>query len=234
MRILKEDIADLNNYKNCKEAYRTLAQLTQSEFKKLVALKISLKSNSGTSENDNERSIKIKNILKLLAEVSIKTNDTFPKAQCKFLTDYYKDRSFDFDKLVKNSNFNLLRVRGMLVALMFKFVLSNQETYCRFLSLFSPNFPGEDKVIPDDLSFIILNSFAEAFGINNISKDNKFIKEYMNTKFFNELTTARETFEKVYNDYVSNPAFNAYKIFNDTDATKIVRRSANQRYRAKR
>ena len=184
MKILKEEISDLNSYSNCKEAYKALAQLTESEFKRLVSLKhknVTSKNtlNDSTPENDITKSNNIKSILRLLASMATKTNDIFPKKQCKFLTDYYKESNgnvtFDFGKLVKDSNFNLLRVKGMLAALMFKSVLRSLNTYYRFLSLFSPTFIGSDNIKnpPNEVSFIILNSFTEAFGINNISKTNK-------------------------------------------------------------
>ena len=224
MKILKEEISDLNSYK-------TLAQLTESDFKRLVSLKpknITSKNTSNDSipENDITKSNNIKSILKLLASMVTKTVDTFPKQQCKFLTDYYKvsDGTFDFGKLVKDSNFNLLRVKGMLAALMFKSVLRSLNTYYRFLSLFSPTFVGVDNIKiknpPNDVSFIILNSFTEAFGINNISKTNKFIKDYVNSTYFDNYTPTREVFEKVYNDYVSNPSFNIKKIFSGEDSSK--------------
>ena len=230
MKILKEEISDLNSYSNCKEAYRTLAQLTESDFKRLVSLKpknVTQKniSNDSIPENDITKSNDIKSILRLLASMATKTDDTFPKKQCKFLTDYYNKElngTFDFGKLVKDSNFNLLRVRGMLAALMFKSVSRSLNTYYRFLSLFSPTFAGNDNIknLPDDVSFIILNSFTEAFGINNISKTNKFIKDYVNSTYFDNYTPTREVFEKVYNDYVSNPSFNIKKIFSGEDSSK--------------
>lgn len=229
MKILKEEISDLNSYSNCKEAYKTLAQLTESDFKRLVSLKpknITSKntSNDNIPENDITKSNNIKSILKLLASMVTKTVDTFPKQQCKFLTDYYNsdEGSLDFSKLVKDSNFNLLRVKGMLAALMFKSVLRSLNTYYRFLSLFSPTFVGGDNIknIPNEVSFIILNSFTEAFGINNISKTNKFIKDYVNSTYFDNYTPTREVFEKVYNDYVSNPSFNIKKIFSGEDSSK--------------
>ena len=84
--------------------------------------------------------------------------------------------------------------------------MTKTNTYYRFLSLFSPTFIGSDNIQnpPNEVSFIILNSFTEAFGINNISKTNKFIKDYV----------------KVYNDYVSNPSFNVKKIFSGNDSSK--------------
>ena len=229
MKILKEEISDLNSYSNCKEAYKTLAQLTESDFKRLVSLKpknITSKntSNDNIPENDITKSNNIKSILRLLASIVTRTNDVFPEKQCKFLTNYYNNGKghLNFSKLVKDSNFNLLRVKGMLAALMFKYVLRSLNTYYRFLSLFSPTFVGVDNIKnpPNDVSFIILNSFTEAFGINNISKTNKFIKDYVNSTYFDNYTPTREVFEKVYNDYVSNPSFNVKKIFSGDDSTE--------------
>ena len=202
---------NLNSYNDCKKAYKMLTGLTESDFKKYVSLK-----------SDNDTSSSIKNILTLLAEIANNDKKSLPKKQCKFLTNYYdmNKKTFDFNKLVKDSNFNLLRVRGMIATLIFKSVLRNEETYYRFLSLFSPKFPGERNVIPNDLSFIILNSFAEAFGIDNISNTNKFIKDYLNNTYFINYTPTREVFEKVYNDYVSNPSFDVKKIFGSDNPSK--------------
>ena len=217
MKILKEDIADLNYYK---KAYGVLTHITESDFKKLVSKLAALQPDK--KSKSDIKSSNIKKILTLLAEIASKDNKSLPKKQCKFLTDYYdmNKKTFDFNKLVKDSNFNLLRVRGMIATLIFKSVLRNEETYYRFLSLFSPKFPGERNVIPNDLSFIILNSFAEAFGIDNISNTNKFIKDYLNNTYFINYTPTREVFEKVYNDYVSNPSFNVKKIFSGDDSSE--------------
>ena len=217
MKILKEDVSDLNYYK---KAYGVLTHITESDFKKLVSKLASL-SPDKNSKSDI-KSNNIKKILTLLAEIANNDKKSLPKKQCKFLTNYYdmNKKTFDFNKLVKDSNFNLLRVRGMIATLIFKSVLRNQETYYRFLSLFSPKFPGERNVIPNDLSFIILNSFAEAFGIDNISNTNKFIKDYLNNTYFINYTPTREVFEKVYNDYVSNPSFDVKKIFGGDNPSK--------------
>ena len=188
MKILKEDIADLNYYK---KAYSALTHITESDFKKLVSKLASLQPDK--KSKSDIKSSNIKKILTLLAEIANNDKKSLPKKQCKFLTDYYdmNKKTFDFNKLVKDSNFNLLRVRGMVATLIFKSVLRNEETYFRFLSLFSPKFPGERNVIPNDLSFIILNSFAEAFGIDNISKTNKFVKDYLNNTYFINYTPTR-------------------------------------------
>ena len=55
---------------------------------------------------------------------------------------------------------------------------------------------------------------------DNISSINKFIKDYLNTDYFSIHTPTREVFEKVYNDYVSNPSFNVKKIFSGDDSTE--------------
>ena len=217
MKILKEDVSDLNYYK---KAYVVLTHITESDFKKLVSKLASLPPNKNSKSDI--KSNNIKKILTLLAEIANNDKKSLPKKQCKFLTNYYdmNKKTFDFNKLVKDSNFNLLRVRGMIATLIFKSVLRNEETYYRFLSLFSPKFPGERNVIPNDLSFIILNSFAEAFGIDNISNTNKFIKDYLNNTYFINYTPTREVFEKVYNDYVSNPSFDVKKIFGSDNPSK--------------
>ena len=216
MKILKEEVLsnpNLNNYNDCKKAYKMLTGLTESDFKKYVSLK-----------SDNDTSSSIKNILTSLAEIVSTNKGILPEKQCKFLTNYYNNGKgpLDFSKLVKDGDFNLLRVKGMLAALMFKSVLRSLNTYYRFLSLFSPTFVGGDNIknIPNDVSFIILNSFTEAFGINNISKTNRFIKDYVNSTYFDNYTPTREVFEKVYNDYVSNPSFNVKKIFSGEDSSK--------------
>ena len=214
MKILKEEVLsnpNLNNYNDCKKAYKMLTGLTESDFKKYV----SLKSNNDTSSS-------IKNILTSLAEIVSTNKNILPEKQCKFLTNYYNNGKgpLDFSKLVKDGDFNLLRVRGMIAALMFKSILRHISTYYRFLSLFSPTFDRDGRTLPEDLSFIILNSFAEAFGINNISTTNKFVKDYLNTEYFSIYTETREVFEKVYNSYVSDPAFDLKKIFSGDNSTK--------------
>ena len=216
MKILKEEVLsnlNLNSYNDCKRAYKMLTGLTESDFKKYVSLK-----------SDNDTSSSIKNILTSLAEIVSTNKGVLPEKQCKFLTNYYNNGKgpLDFSKLVKDGEFNLLRVKGMLAALMFKSVLRSLNTYYRFLSLFSPTFIGSDNIKnpPNEVSFIILNSFTEAFGINNISKTNKFIKDYVNNTYFDNYTQTREVFEKVYNDYVSNPSFNVKKIFSGDDSSK--------------
>ena len=214
MKILKEAKNVLNlNLNDYKKFYGTLTRLTESEFKKLVSLK-----------SDNDKSNEIKDVLNSLTKIAISDKASLPENQCKFLTGYYNNDKavLDFNKLVKDSNFNLLRVKGMLAALMFKSVSRSLNTYYRFLSLFSPTFVGSDNIqnIPNEVSFIILNSFTEAFGISNISKTNKFIKDYVNSTYFDNYTPTREVFEKVYNDYVSNPSFNVKKIFSGDDSTE--------------
>src|SRR5574344_2009223 len=78
MKILKKEISDLNSYINCKEAYKALAQLTESDFKRLVSLKPKNTTSKNTSndsipENDITKSNNIKSILKLLASMVTKT-----------------------------------------------------------------------------------------------------------------------------------------------------------------
>ena len=66
----------------------------------------------------------------------------------------------------------------------------------------------------DNLSYVLLGEFTEAFNVDNIESNNEFIKVYLNSKqkLFTEKTKTRKQFEKVYNSYVNDPVFDINSI----------------------
>ena len=66
----------------------------------------------------------------------------------------------------------------------------------------------------DNLSYILLGEFTEAFNVDNIESNNEFIKVYLKSKqkLFTEKTKTRKQFEKVYNSYVNDPVFDINSI----------------------
>ena len=64
----------------------------------------------------------------------------------------------------------------------------------------------------DDLSYILLGEFTEAFNVDNIDNNNEFINRYLKTNLFTNLTRNRKSFEKVYNSYVNDNVFDKNSI----------------------
>ena len=153
-----------------------------------------------------------------IAEAITNNDPNYPTKRLGFLTrnmpkfnNSSSTEYIDFKKLVKDPEFNLLGILGLLSIPLYYDALKpnpgqNISPYQKFLSMFSKsgNF--------DDLSYILLGEFTEAFNIDNINSNNEFIKNYLNTKLFTDLTRNRKSFEKVYNSYVNDPVFDINSI----------------------
>ena len=217
MKILKEAITF--NASKYKSIYKSIASGSDQSLKRMLV-------DNKNSNQSNNNQFTIKEALINIAAAIDKGNRDFPATRSKFFTKYLSNvstgngttRTIDFKKLVKDPEFNLLSVLGLLAIPLYRKVLAH-DSYRKFLSMFSEdgNF--------NNLSYILLGEFTEAFDVDNIAKDNEFINVYLNTKLFTEDTKNRRQFEKVYNSYVNNSNFDdtvINKALNppDTNATK--------------
>ena len=199
MKILKEAITF--NASKYKSIYKSIASGSDQSLKRMLV-------DNKNSNQSNNNQFTIKEALINVAAAIDKGNRDFPATRSKFLTKYLSNvstgngttRTIDFKKLVKDPEFNLLSVLGLLAIPLYRKVLAH-DSYRKFLSMFSEdgNF--------NNLSYILLGEFTEAFDVDNIAKDNEFINVYLNTKLFTEDTKNRRQFEKVYNSYVNNSNF---------------------------
>ena len=64
----------------------------------------------------------------------------------------------------------------------------------------------------DNLSYVLLGEFTEAFNADNIDNNNEFINRYLKTDLFTKSTRTRKSFERVYNSYVNDNRFDDYSI----------------------
>ena len=199
MKILKEAITF--NASKYKSIYKSVASGSDQSLKRMLV-------DDKNSNQSNNNQFTIKEALINVAAAIDKGNRDFPATRGKFLTKYLSNVStgngttytIDFKKLVKDPEFNLLSVLGLLSVPLYRKVLA-PDSYRKFLSMFSEdgNF--------NNLSYILLGEFTEAFDVDNISKTNELINVYLNTELFTKSTKNRKQFEKVYNSYVNNSEF---------------------------
>ena len=201
MKILKEAITF--NASKYKSIYKSVASGSDQSLKRMLV-------DDKNSNQSNNNQFTIKEALINVAAAIDKGNRDFPATRSKFLTKYLSNVStgngatstIDFKKLVKDPEFNLLSVLGLLSIPLYRKVLNkNKDAYRKFLSMFSEdgNF--------NNLSYILLGEFTEAFDVDNIESNNEFISKYLNTELFTKDTKNRRQFEKVYNSYVNNSNF---------------------------
>ena len=170
---------------------------------------------TGKANRTNSEKI-IKALTAIAAEID-KGNQDFPKTKGEFITKYLSNQngqySIDFKKLVQDKECNPLSILGLLSIPPYYSVLNinvgqNPNPYRKFISMFSAdgNF--------DNLSYVLLGEFTEAFNVDNIESNNEFIKVYLKSKqrLFTEKTKTRKQFEKVYNSYVNDPVFDINSI----------------------
>ena len=198
MRILKEAT---NTNPDYKRVYKLIAGGSEQ------SLKNTLLGKTNDSKDVTEALINI-------AEAITNQDPNYPTKRLGFLTrnmpkfnNSSNTEYIDFTELVKDPEFNLLGILGLLSIPLYYDTLKpnagqNTSPYQKFLSMFSEdgNF--------DNLSYVLLGEFTEAFNIDNINSNNEFIKNYLNTKLFTDLTRNRKSFEKVYNSYVNDNVFN--------------------------
>ena len=203
MRILKEAAGSAPNYK---AACDLIAGKSAQSLVDLLTGK--------ADKNDSET------VIKALTDVAVEIRhggQKFPKTKSKFIIKYLSNQnglySLDFKKLVRDKECNPLSILGLLSIPLYEAELNHNTTlnptpYNKFLSMFSEdgNF--------DNLSYILLGEFTEAFNVDNIESNNEFIKVYLKSKqkLFTEKTKTRKQFEKVYNSYVNDPVFDINSI----------------------
>lgn len=161
--------------------------------------------------NSNDSGKVIKALTAIAAEID-KGNQDFPKTKGEFITKYLSNQngqySIDFKKLVKDKECNPLNILGLLSIPPYYSVLKT-NSYRKFLSMFSEN--GNF----NDLSYVLLGEFTEAFNVDNIDQNNEFIKVYLNSnELFIQRTKNRKAFERVYNSYVNDSVFDINRIKN--------------------
>ena len=198
MRILKE--ATNTNPNLAKAVYNLIADKSAKDLENLLLGKA----------NGSSKAIKV---LTDIAKAITNKDPNYPTKRLGFLTrnmpkfnNSSNTEYIDFTGLVKDPEFNLLGILGLLSIPLYYDTLKpnagqNTSPYQKFLSMFSEdgNF--------DNLSYVLLGEFTEAFNIDNINSNNEFIKNYLNTKLFTDLTRNRKSFEKVYNSYVNDNVF---------------------------
>ena len=161
--------------------------------------------------NGSSKAVKI---LTDIAKAITNKDPNYPTKRLEFLTrnmPKFNDSSspdyIDFTALVKDKEVNPLNILGLLSITIYSEVLK-PDSYRKFVSMFSAdgNF--------DNLSYVLLGEFTEAFNVDNIESNNEFIKVYLNSKqkLFTEKTKTRKQFEKVYNSYVNDPVFDINSI----------------------
>lgn len=197
MKILKEAI-NTNN-----PIYRGACDLIAGKSAQNLANLLTGKA----SKNDSDT------VTKALTDIAVeidKGNQDFPKTKSEFITKYLSNQngqySIDFKSLIQDKECNPLSILGLLSIPLYAKVLNinkgqNTNPYRKFISMFSEdgNF--------DNLSYILLGEFTEAFNADNIETENEFIKNYLNTNLFTEKTRNRKSFERVYNSYVNDNVF---------------------------
>ena len=199
MRILKEAINTNPNL--AKAVYNLIADKSAKDLENLLLGKA----------NGSSKAIKV---LTDIAKAITNKDPNYPTKRLGFLTrnmpkfnNSSNTEYIDFTELVKDPEFNLLGILGLLSIPLYYDTLKpnagqNTSPYQKFLSMFAEN--GNF----DNLSYILLGEFTEAFNVDNIEQNNEFIKNYLNTKLFTDLTRNRKSFEKVYNSYVNDNVFN--------------------------
>ena len=161
--------------------------------------------------NGSSKAVKI---LTDIAKAITNKDPNYPTKRLEFLTrnmPKFNNSSspdyIDFTALVKDKEVNPLNILGLLSITIYSEVLK-PDSYRKFISMFSAdgNF--------DNLSYVLLGEFTEAFNVDNIESNNEFIKVYLNSKqkLFTEKTKTRKQFEKVYNSYVNDPVFDINSI----------------------
>ena len=203
MRILKE--ATNTNPNLAKAVYNLIAGKSAKDLENLLLGKT----------NDSKD---VTDALINIAEAITNNDPNYPTKRLGFLTrnmpklnNSSSTEYIDFKKLVKDPGFNLLGILGLLSIPLYYDALKpnpgqNISPYQKFLSMFSEsgNF--------DDLSYILLGEFTEAFNVDNIDNNNEFINRYLKTDLFTKGTRTRKSFERVYNSYVNDNRFDDYSI----------------------
>ena len=202
MRILKEATNTNPDYKG---VYKLIAGRSEQNLKNTLLGK------TNDSKDVTEALINI-------AEAITNKDPNYPTKRLGFLTrnmpkfnNSSNTEYIDFTELVKDPEFNLLGILGLLSIPLYYDALKpnpgqNISPYQKFLSMFSEN--GNF----DDLSYILLGEFTEAFNIDNINNNNEFINRYLKTDLFTKGTRTRKSFERVYNSYVNDNRFDDYSI----------------------
>ena len=202
MKILKEAI------NNQQQVYRPACNLIAGKSAQNLIDLLTGKAN----KNDSK---KVTDALIAIAIEIDKGNQDVPKAKSEFLTRHLSNQngqySIDFKNLVREKECNPLSILGLLSIPLYYDALKpsagqNTNPYQKFLSMFSEN--GNF----DDLSYILLGEFTEAFNVDNIDNNNEFINRYLRTNLFTNLTRNRKSFEKVYNSYVNDNVFDKNSI----------------------
>ena len=204
MKILKEAI-DINNPQACKQVCDLIAGKSAQNLVDLLTGKAS-------------KSQDFIDALTEIAKAIISKDQRFPTKRLDFFTrnmPKFNNRNsteyIDFAALVKDKGVNPLNILGLLSIPLYHKVLTINAgqiptPYEKFISMFSEdgNF--------DNLSYILLGEFTEAFNVDNIDTENEFIKNYLNTTLFTKSTRTRKSFERVYNSYVNDNRFDDYSI----------------------
>ena len=202
MRILKEATNTNPDYKG---VYKLIAGRSEQNLKNTLLGK------TNDSKDVTEALINI-------AEAITNKDPNYPTKRLGFLTrnmpkfnNSSNTEYIDFTELVKDPEFNLLGILGLLSIPLYYDALKpnpgqNISPYQKFLSMFSEN--GNF----DDLSYILLGEFTEAFNVDNINNNNEFINRYLKTDLFTKGTRTRKSFERVYNSYVNDNRFDDYSI----------------------
>ena len=198
MRILKED---QNTANLARAVFNLIAGKSAQNLKDLLLGRA----------NGSSKAVKI---LTDIAKAITNKDPNYPTKRLEFLTrnmPKFNNSSspdyIDFTALVKDKEVNPLNILGLLSITIYSEVLK-PDSYRKFISMFSAdgNF--------DNLSYVLLGEFTEAFNVDNIESNNEFIKVYLNSKqkLFTEKTKTRKQFEKVYNSYVNDPVFDINSI----------------------
>ena len=198
MRILKE--ATNTDPNLAKAVYNLIADKSAKDLENLLLGKA----------NGSSKAIKV---LTDIAKAITNKDPNYPTKRLGFLTrnmpkfnNSSNTEYIDFTELVKDPEFNLLGILGLLSIPLYYDALKpnagqNTSPYQKFLSMFSEdgNF--------DNLSYVLLGEFTEAFNIDNINSNNEFINRYLKTDLFTNRTRNRKSFERVYNSYVNDNVF---------------------------
>ena len=202
MRILKEAAGSAPNYK---AACDLIAGKSAQNLVDLLTGKAS-------------KSQDVIDALTEIAKAITNHDQRFPTKRLDFLTrnmpKFNNSNSaeyIDFTALVKDKDVNPLNILGLLsIPLYHKTLTINAgqtpRPYEKFISMFSENGTF------DNLSYVLLGEFTEAFNVDNIDNKNEFISRYLNTDLFTKGTRTRKSFERVYNSYVNDNRFDDYSI----------------------
>ena len=129
--------------------------------------------------NGSSKAVKI---LTDIAKAITNKDPNYPTKRLEFLTrnmPKFNNSSspdyIDFTALVKDKEVNPLNILGLLSITIYSEVLK-PDSYRKFVSMFSAdgNF--------DNLSYVLLGEFTEAFNVDNIDTENEFIKNYLKIK----------------------------------------------------